>query len=147
MNLFGKAFAAPEVIKPEPYNPLMADIYSVGVVLFCMVNGRTPFIDLSIRKQYRAQMAKTYCYEVNTFSQDLKSLIDGMLEPIVSDRWRIEKILESQWFVEDKAFFGKYYTYSHASPQDLEKNERNLITVMHLKCICDAEHCKDTSTC
>lgn len=37
------AYISPEVLHQKPYNPLLADIWACGVILFAMVIGRLPF--------------------------------------------------------------------------------------------------------
>ena len=36
-------YSAPELLRKEPYNGFKSDIYSVGVILFCMVTGNFPW--------------------------------------------------------------------------------------------------------
>lgn len=50
------AYISPEILHQEPYNPLLADIWSLGVILFAMVFGKLPFEDSSsIQKLVQVQ--------------------------------------------------------------------------------------------
>lgn len=44
------AYASPEILRGVPYQPQLADIWSMGVVLFAMVFGRLPFDDGNYRE-------------------------------------------------------------------------------------------------
>lgn len=44
------AYASPEILRGTPYNPIMSDIWALGVVLFAMVFGRLPFDDRDVRQ-------------------------------------------------------------------------------------------------
>lgn len=45
------AYISPEILHQEPYNPLLADVWACGVILFAMIFGDLPFDDSkSIRK-------------------------------------------------------------------------------------------------
>jgi serine/threonine protein kinase len=37
------SYAAPEILNRTPYNPIPADIFSIGVILFILVTGKFPF--------------------------------------------------------------------------------------------------------
>lgn len=39
------AYISPEILHQEPYNPMLADIWACGVILFAMVFGNLPFDD------------------------------------------------------------------------------------------------------
>lgn len=63
------AYISPEILNQRPYNPLSADIWACGVILFAMVFGDLPFDDTgSIRKLTTvifSHSKKTECFILN----------------------------------------------------------------------------------
>lgn len=56
------AYISPEILHQKPYNPLLADIWACGVILFAMVYGRLPFEDSgSIQKLVEVCFSCTFC--------------------------------------------------------------------------------------
>lgn len=39
------AYICPEILKQNPYNPLLADVWSCGVILYALATGYLPFDD------------------------------------------------------------------------------------------------------
>lgn len=54
------SYAAPEILRGKPYSPKPTDLWSLGVVLFVMLNKSMPFDDTRLRKLYEQQMSKKY---------------------------------------------------------------------------------------
>ena len=54
------AYVAPEVLKSQPYNPFVSDVWSMGVVLYVMVQSRLPFSDRDSKKLQQAQLSRDY---------------------------------------------------------------------------------------
>lgn len=71
-------YAAPELIKGLEYVGQKADIWSAGVVLFCLVCGHLPFEDQNTQSLYQKILSTDYqfsCY----LSDEVKNLIDHIL--------------------------------------------------------------------
>ena len=52
------AYAAPEIIKGEPYKMRDHDMWSLGVILFIMVCGTMPYDDSNVRKMLKEQLSR-----------------------------------------------------------------------------------------
>ena len=44
------SYAAPEILKGQPYNPKFADCWSLGAILYVMLNKAMPFDDNNVRR-------------------------------------------------------------------------------------------------
>jgi len=49
------AYVAPEVLRGTPYNPMLSDSWSLGVVLFITVTGLMPFDDSDLPRMLNIQ--------------------------------------------------------------------------------------------
>ncbi|KAH0795137.1 CAMK family protein kinase [Histomonas meleagridis] len=92
------AYAAPEVIKGNPYDS-KADIWSAGVVLYVMSVGKLPFDDPNIHR-----MAKKVVYQEPRFphflSPDLLDLLQSLLTKDPQKRIDINGIKNHTWFLQ-----------------------------------------------
>ncbi|PZC82512.1 hypothetical protein B5X24_HaOG210261 [Helicoverpa armigera] len=50
------SYAAPEVLKGVPYLPKHADMWSIGIILYTMLNKALPFNETSVKKLYEKQV-------------------------------------------------------------------------------------------
>lgn len=94
------AYASPEIISGTPYNPKMSDIWSLGVILFTMLNASLPFDDKNLMKLLNDQKTKQVCFRTHikdTISTDCKMVITCLLDPNVSTRWNLEKLMKCNW--------------------------------------------------
>lgn len=90
-------YAAPEMISGKTYNGLISDLWSCGVVLYCMLCGYLPFDDDNIKRLYRKITEGDYKMP-NSLSPNAKSLISGILNTDPDRRYTIEKIRQHPWF-------------------------------------------------
>ncbi|XP_049779422.1 testis-specific serine/threonine-protein kinase 1-like [Schistocerca cancellata] len=95
------AYAPPEILKGTPYHPKVADIWSLGVILFVMLNKAMPFDDTNVKRLQEQQMARRWKFRskvVNILSDQVKRLTTSMLEPETSRRVNIQQVLNADFF-------------------------------------------------
>lgn len=89
-------FAAPELLLGQRYSGPEIDVWSLGVILFVLLNGTVPFDDKDVEKlQEKIQLGK-FSFSMN-FSSSAKELILKMLHVDPKHRHTLEEILFSDW--------------------------------------------------
>ncbi|XP_070389620.1 testis-specific serine/threonine-protein kinase 6-like isoform X4 [Dermacentor albipictus] len=88
-----EAYAAPEILQGICYLPKLADVWSLGVILYVMVTGLLPYESNGLLRQVRLQMTRM----VLPLSSELKNLIRGMLEPVVALRASMGRVIRHPW--------------------------------------------------
>ena len=102
-------YSAPEIIKEEPYNGMIADIWSAGVVLYAMVSNHFPWVsdpNLSPDRMV-AETARQITegdIQLPNVSYDLQDLIENMLTVDPSERPTAEDILQHPWMEMDEDY-------------------------------------------
>ncbi|XP_077534667.1 testis-specific serine/threonine-protein kinase 6-like [Haemaphysalis longicornis] len=92
------AYAAPEVLQGVRYKPLHADVWGLGVILYVMVTGLLPYEANTVLHQVRLQMNRQVRFpRALKLSSQLKNLIRGMLEPVVSLRGSMARVVRHPW--------------------------------------------------
>lgn len=98
------SYAAPEILRGMPYHPKIADLWSVGVIIYIMLNKAMPFDDANIKRLYEQQSNKRWRFRakvIDLLSDQVKRLTTHLLEPDIAKRWRIEQVLNSDWLAMD----------------------------------------------
>lgn len=90
-------YAAPEMLAREEYDPLLCDLWSCGVILYMMVCGRLPFEDPSVAIMYQ-KIRSAECNMPTDLSEDLRSLLGGILSADPAQRPTIAAIREHPWY-------------------------------------------------
>ncbi|KAJ3065468.1 MAP/microtubule affinity-regulating kinase 3 [Podochytrium sp. JEL0797] len=89
-------YAAVELISGIPYNGIKSDIWAMGVALYVMMTGKTPFVGATISQLYSKIKAVDYkCPDY--FSGDLKTLLAKMLKKDPVKRADMEALRADPW--------------------------------------------------
>lgn len=94
------AYAAPEVVSGVPYNPKLADVWSLGIILFIMLNGTMPFDDENLPKLLKDQMSRNWVFRSRvrmTLSNPAKDVVKRILEPDITQRLILNRIINHEW--------------------------------------------------
>lgn len=94
------AYAAPEILRGQPYNPKMYDVWSMGCVLFIIVCASMPFDDSNMKRMLKAQTDKRIHFPTRVrgqVSELCRKLILRMLEVDVTKRATVDQCLRSEW--------------------------------------------------
>ncbi|KAL6265401.1 hypothetical protein P5V15_002197 [Pogonomyrmex californicus] len=98
------SYAAPEILRGYPYNPKISDIWSLGVILYILLNKAMPFDEDNIKQLYELQIARKWKFRskvINILTDHVKKLISNLLEPDLSKRWRLDQIVQGNWIAMD----------------------------------------------
>ncbi|XP_059214584.1 testis-specific serine/threonine-protein kinase 6 [Centropristis striata] len=96
------SYAAPEVLRSVPYNPKVADVWSMGVVLYMMLYASMPYDATNVRKMVGIQIQHSINFpNIPSVSSDAKDLIRSILHPVVEKRLTVSGILQSSWMLRE----------------------------------------------
>ena len=90
-------YACPEIIQNDYYNPELADVWSLGVVLYVMICGYLPFSedDDDKNKELIINGEVDYPPEI---SNKVKDLLKHMLDKDPNKRYNFQRIIKHPWF-------------------------------------------------
>lgn len=108
------AYAAPELLQGMPYKGVIADVWSLGVILYIMCCSSMPFRDGNIKTLLSDQKAPLHIPRsvINTLSPDLKDLLLKILNFNLEQRYTMAKIKEHGWI--KRCLEGKFDTNTTA---------------------------------
>eukprot|EP01039_Chlorochromonas_danica_P005477 gene5477-6028_t len=92
-------YAAPEMIAGKKYFGPLADIWSMGVILFALVCGFLPFEDANTSVLYRKILSGEY-RAARWISNDVRDLIRKILEVDPNKRYTLEDIRRHPWYCQ-----------------------------------------------
>ncbi|KAL1122710.1 hypothetical protein AAG570_003037 [Ranatra chinensis] len=95
------AYAPPEILMGRPYQPKPTDIWSMGVVLYVMLNKCMPFPNTNIKQLVKEQTKRAWTFRSKVqevVSDEVRLLTARAIEPDVRKRVTIQQVLEDPWF-------------------------------------------------
>ena len=99
-----KSYAAPEILKGEPYDPRKADIWAIGVILYIFVTGKMPFDESKgnhgVLEEHRKLNFPWHKLR-RSVSDECKALILWCFKYDYNERPDIYDLLGSTWFKMD----------------------------------------------
>lgn len=100
------AYAAPEIVSGKPYSPKAADLWSLGVVLFVMLNGTMPFDERNLKKLVRNQLGRHFQFRPEVekvVSFEAVRMVLSLLDPDPVVRINIDEVMQQRWEVKAAA--------------------------------------------
>ena len=98
------AYLAPEIVLDKGYEGFWSDIWSLGVLLYCMVCGTVPFKANNLQDLHKAILVGKFDLPEH-LSANIKHLIRSMLVILPHRRIPIEKMLKHRWFDDCENLF------------------------------------------
>jgi len=101
-----KRYMAPELHENRKYT-LKVDIFACGIILFILLGGYPPFVYATKEddlykylyiNNFNGFWKKHASYDKATFSDEVKTLLNGMFACNETERFTIQQIKESDWF-------------------------------------------------
>ncbi|CAM9123030.1 unnamed protein product, partial [Ectocarpus fasciculatus] len=120
-------YAAPEMIAGHKYFGPLADIWSIGVILFALVCGYLPFEDPNTSALYKKILSGEY-KPARWLSSEVKDLIRKILEVDPKKRYTIDHIKRHPWYnMVNESAIPK--DLAHESSSNAEFRKETLLSV------------------
>ena len=95
-------YAAPEVLDGKEYHGMLADVWSAGIVLYGMLCGYLPFNSNDDEVNKKNVIKGNINFNEKYFNDDIKDLLEHMLDVNPLTRFTLQDIREHKWFNKKK---------------------------------------------
>lgn len=94
-------YYSPQLVLRKPYNAYTADVWAMGVMMFCMLNNKFPFHFGDSRKMYQEQTDPNFIKSryIKKFPSDLRNLQESFFILEEAKRPTISQTLEHPWIL------------------------------------------------
>lgn len=90
-------YASPEVLSGTPYNPKLADLWSLGIILFTMLTGHLPWTKKNKIQLFEQIKNAEFTIPVS-LPKDVTNLLQSLLKPQPNQRITAESALKHEFF-------------------------------------------------
>ncbi|XP_024220145.1 testis-specific serine/threonine-protein kinase 6 isoform X2 [Halyomorpha halys] len=127
-----RQYACTEILSSIPYDPEKADMWALGVVLYILVNGHTPFKGNTPKKVIENHKKPLEYRKGAVFTEQFTSLLPKIFNSIEKNRISVREFLSSDWVKLESRF--KKDAMNVERPQgysimDLDETERRQFLV------------------
>ncbi|KPM04352.1 serine/threonine protein kinase-like protein 5 [Sarcoptes scabiei] len=94
-------YYSPQIVARKPYNAFCADVWAMGVTLFCMLNNKFPFHFGDQKKMFAEQVDTNFIKTryIKKFPSDLRHLQEQFFEYSETDRITMRQVLRHPWIL------------------------------------------------
>jgi 5'-AMP-activated protein kinase catalytic alpha subunit len=92
-------YAPPEMLSKFKYEPIKADIWSLGIVLYAMLSGFLPFDDDDTEKLYKKIIDGKFSVP-DFVSTEARDLLNGIINKNPNKRMNLPQIKQHPWYLK-----------------------------------------------
>jgi len=91
-------YASPEMFLGKDYDSLKADLWSLGVILYCMVCGYLPFDDKMPKERLQHQIVEGKYDIPKTLSPECRTMLGSLIQVDAHRRYGVSQIKLNPWY-------------------------------------------------
>ena len=120
-------YACPEIIDEQPYDPELADVWSLGVILYVIICGYLPFSDEDDNKN-KILISEGKIEFPKEISNKLKDLLRHMLDKDPKKRYTFQKVVKHPWI---KPYSESFFSQGINIYKTIFPVEEKILNIIH----------------